>query len=206
VLLLCGFEPFGGERVNPSWEVAATLDGEAVGGLVVRAVKLPVNTRRAIRAIREAIHRLRPRAVLGLGQAGGRPAISLEKIAVNLVDQRAGRESDGGLAGVAVVRGGPDAYFARAPLGDIMRGLKRRGIPAALSLSAGVFVCNSVMYAALHELRARPEIAVGFIHLPYDAGQATRHRNVPSMTVDMMVAAVETAAAATARRCSRPAN
>lgn len=198
-LLLSGFDPFGGERGNPSWEVAARLDGKTVGGLVVRAVRLPVSTPRAVRAMAAAIRRMRPRAVLGLGQAGGRPAISLEKVALNVVERRAGRESDGGLAGMPVVRGGPDAYFARLPLRAILRQLQRRGIPATLSLSAGAYVCNSVMYAALHVLRARPDIPAGFIHLPYDARQAMRHRHAPSMTLEMMAAAVEAAAAAIAR-------
>ena len=199
VLLLSGFEPFGGERSNPSWEVAALLDGREIGGLVVKAVKLPVSVPRATRAIAAAIRRLRPRAVLGLGQAGGRPAISLEKVAINLVERRAGRENDGGLAGTPVVRGGPDALFARLPLRAILRALERRGIPAALSLSAGAYVCNAVMYATLHRLGARHEIAAGFIHLPYAARQAVRHRQAPSMTLTMMTAAVEAAIVASAR-------
>lgn len=199
ILLLSGFEPFGGERSNPSWGVAALLDGREVGGLVVRAVKLPVDTPRAVRALAAAIRRIRPQAVLGLGQAGGRTAISLEKVALNLVERRAGRERDGGVGGATVVRGGPDAYFARLPLRAILRALERRAIPATLSLSAGAYVCNSVMYAALHTLRARRDILAGFIHLPYAAGQAVRHRNAPSMTLEMMAAAVETAAAAIAR-------
>ena len=161
VFLLSGFEPFGGERSNPSWEVAALLDGRAIGGLVVGSVRLPVNTARAVLAIAAAIRRLRPRAVLGLGQAGGRPAISLEKVAINLAERRAGHETDGGLAGIPVVRGGADALFARLPLRAILRALERRGIPAALSLSAGAYVCNAVMYATLHALRARPDVAAG---------------------------------------------
>jgi pyroglutamyl-peptidase len=199
VLLLSGFEPFGGERSNPSWEVAAWLDGREIGSLIVKAVKLPVNTPHAVRAITAAIRRWRPRAVLGLGQAGGRPAISLEKIAINLVERRAGRESDGGLGGTPVLRGAADALFARLPLRAILRALERRGIPATLSLSAGAYVCNSVMYATLHALRVRPEAVAGFIHLPYDARQAVRHRQAPSMTLEMMTAAVEAAAAAIAR-------
>lgn len=199
VLLLSGFEPFGGERSNPSWEVAALLDGREIDGLVVRAVKLPVSTPRAVRAMAAAIRRMRPRAVLGLGQAGGRPAISLEKVALNLVERRAAHESDGGVGGAAVVRGAPDAYFARLPIRAILRTLGRRAIPATLSLSAGTYVCNSVMYTALHTLRARPEVAAGFIHLPYAARQAARHRNAPSMTLEMMAAAVQATAAAIAR-------
>jgi pyroglutamyl-peptidase len=199
VLLLSGFEPFGGERSNPSWEVAARLDGREIGALAVKAVRLPVSTPRAVRAIAEAIRRSRPSAVLGLGQAGGRPAISLEKVAINLAERRAGRETDGGLAGTPVVRGGADAIFARLPLRSILRALERRGIPAALSLSAGAYVCNAVMYAMLDALRARPEVAAGFIHLPYAAGQAVRHRQAPSMTLELMTAAVEAAVATIAR-------
>jgi len=199
VLLLSGFAPFGGERINPSWEIAAQLDGREIGGLTIKAMKLPVSTPRAVRAVAAAIRRFRPQAVLGLGQAGGRPAISLEKVAINLAERRAGRESDGGLAGTPVVRGGADALFARLPLSAILRALERRGIPAALSLSAGAYVCNAVMYATLHTLRARPEVAAGFIHLPYAAGQAVRHRQTPSMTLEMMTSAVEAAAAAIAR-------
>ncbi len=199
VLLLSGFAPFGGERSNPSWEVAALLDGREIGGLAVKVVKLPVSTPRAVRAIAAAIRRFHPRAVLGLGQAGGRPSISLEKVAINLAERRAGRESDGGVAGTPVVSGGPDALFARLPLAAILRALERRGIPATLSLSAGAYVCNAVMYATLHTLRSRPEVAAGFIHLPYAASQAVRHRQTPSMTLEMMTAAVEATAAVIAR-------
>ncbi len=173
VLLLSAFEPFGGEGSNPSWEVAAQLNGLEIGGLTVKAVRLPVNTPRAVRSIAAAIARLKPRAVLGLGQAGGRPAISLEQVAINLVERRAARESDGGLAG--------------------------REIPAALSLSAGAYVCNSVMYATLFALRARPRIPAGFIHLPYAASQAAHHRQTPSMSPDLMTSAVTTAIETIAR-------
>ncbi len=199
VLLLSAFEPFGGEGSNPSWEVAAQLNGLEIGGLTVKAVRLPVNTPRAVRSIAAAIARLKPRAVLGLGQAGGRPAISLEQVAINLVERRAARESDGGLAGTPVVRGGPDAIFARLPLRAILRALARREIPAALSLSAGAYVCNSVMYATLFALRARPRIPAGFIHLPYAASQAAHHRQTPSMSPDLMTSAVTTAIETIAR-------
>ena len=199
VLLLSAFEPFGGERTNPSWEVAQMLDGREIGGLVVKAALLPVNTPRAVRTITAEIRRVRPRAVLGLGQAGGRPMISLEKVAINLSERRAGHETDGGLAGRPVVRGGADAIFARLPLRTILRALERRGIPAALSLSAGAYVCNAVMYATLHALAARPDVQAGFIHLPYTAGQAVRHRQAPSMSIEVMTAAVEAVVAALAR-------
>jgi pyroglutamyl-peptidase len=192
-LLLCGFEPFHGERRNPSLEVVRALDGELIGGLRIRALELPVVYSRAARRIVDAIGRTQPAAVLGLGQAGGRPVITLERIAINLLDgpgrDNAGRrETD-----KPVVGGGPDAYFARLPLRAILRALARRRIPATLSLSAGTFICNAVMYAALHELRRRPAIPCGFIHLPYDTHQGVRHLREPSMSLDLMIEAVRTA-------------
>jgi pyroglutamyl-peptidase len=192
LILLTGFEPFGGERTNPSWEVAKYLDGRAIGAATVKAKRLPVNCRRAAQTLREAIEEMRPAAVLGLGQAGGRPLLSLEKVAINVADERASRETDGGLNGKAVVGGGPDAYLSRLPLAAILRALRRRDIPAGLSLTAGVYVCNSVMYAGLHTLRRRKTPA-GFIHLPYEAAQAARHRAVASMSLELMTAGIEIA-------------
>jgi pyroglutamyl-peptidase len=193
VILLGGFEPFHGERRNPSVEVARALDGELIGGLRVKAVELPVVYGRATRRIVDAIERVRPAAVLGLGQAGGRPVITLERIAVNLADgpqpDNSGRRS----IDQPVVRDGPDGYFARLPLREILRALARRRIPTALSLSAGSFMCNAVMYAALHHLRGRPNVPCGFIHLPYDTHQAMRHLREPSMSIDLMIDAIRTA-------------
>lgn len=145
---------------------------------------------------------LRPAAVLGLGQAGGRSVLSLEKVAINLADTRAEREREGGLESKPVVSGGPDAYFARLPLAAILRTLKRRRIPATISLSAGVYVCNAVMYSALHALRRR-RTPVGFIHLPYETAQAAHHRAVASMSLATMTAGVEIALEVIARTLRR---
>jgi pyroglutamyl-peptidase len=199
VILLSGFAPFGGEKTNPSWDVASRLDKMEIGGAIVEAIRLPVNCRRASQTMAETIARKRPAAVLGLGQAGGRAALSLEKVALNLADENRKRENFGGLKGKPVAPGGPDAYFSRLPLAAILRALKSRGIPAELSLSAGVFVCNTAMYAALHALRSRRRVPAGFIHLPYEAAQAARHRSVASMSIDLMVSGVETALKVIAR-------
>ena len=199
VILLTGFEPFGGEKTNPSWDVASRFDGVEIGGASVEAVRLPVNCRRAAQKIAETIARTRPAAIVGLGQAGGRAALSLEKVALNLADENRKRENFGGLKGKPVVPGGPDAYFSRLPLAAIIRTLKTRGIPAELSLSAGVYVCNTAMYAALHALRSRRRVPAGFIHLPYEAGQAAHHRSVASMSLDLMASGVETALKVIAR-------
>jgi len=199
IILLTGFEPFGGERTNPSWEVASWLDGKDIGGATIHTLELPVNCRRASKMVTDAIARTNPAAVLGLGQAGGRLSLSIEKVAVNLADERASRESDGGASAKPVVVRGPDAYFARLPIAPMLRAIERAGIPAALSLSAGVYVSNTVMYSTLHALRSRPGVPAGFIHLPYTAAQAIHHRATASMSVDLMTAGVEVALGVIAR-------
>jgi pyroglutamyl-peptidase len=191
-ILLTGFEPFGGEKTNPSWDVAQRLNGRKFREAQVYALRLQVNCPRAAEGIVRAIDEMRPLAVLGLGQAGGRPSLSLEKIAVNLADERPSRETEGGLDAKPVIEGGPDAYFSRLPLKRMMTTLRERQIPAAISLSAGVYVCNTVMYAALHALREQPEVPAGFIHLPFEAAQAVR-RGGPSMSLDLMTAGIECA-------------
>jgi pyroglutamyl-peptidase len=196
ILLLTGFEPFGGERVNPSWEVARRFERRTINGLEVRAMRLPVAIGPATRRVTDLIVKVKPRAVLGLGQAGGRPALSLERVAINLFSKD---EARGGGRSRAVIAGAPDAYFARLPLDRMLDALRREGIPAALSVSAGAFVCNAVMYAGLHALRRSPSIPAGFIHLPYEARQAAR-RSAPSMSLDLMVRAIELAIVAIARR------
>src|SRR5208283_3827212 len=199
ILILAGFEPFRGERINPSWEIARRLDDEVIGGLQIKSVRVTVGCAKAARRITGVIVRYRPRAVIGLVEAGGRPAISLERIAINLADERGALAKSGDPGFTPVVRGGPDAYFSRLPLRAIIRELDRREIPSSVSLTAGVYACNALMYAALHYLRRKPGIPVGFIHLPYEARQARRHRTLPSMALPMMETAVRIAIAETAR-------
>jgi len=203
ILVLTGFEPFRGERINPSWEIARRLDGEVIGGLQIKSVRVPVGCAKAARRIRAAIVRYRPRAVIGLGEAGGRPAIALERIAINLADERDGLAASGDPGFTPVVRDGPDAYFSRLPLRAIVRELDRNTIPASVSLTAGAYACNALMYAALHYLRRKPTVPVGFIHLPYEARQAGRHRSLPSMALTQMETAVRIAIVETARSARR---
>jgi pyroglutamyl-peptidase len=192
-ILLTGFEPFGGESINPSWEVAARFQDALIGNVEIRGMRLPVDCKQAARELKAAIARMRPAAVIGLGQAGGRTALSIEKVAINLADERADRESGERAEGRPIVRGGPDAYFARLPIAAMIDAVIQRGVPAAMSLSAGAYVCNAVMYTALHALRTRPEVLAGFIHLPYEAGQATRHPSRATMSIDLMALGVEAA-------------
>ncbi len=195
LIVVTGFEPFGGERINPSWEVARALDGEIIEGLAVKAIRAPVNCVKTAAHVTDAIERFRPRAFLGLGQAGGRAAISLERVAINLFQDRNGGQLDTRGDARTLIDGAPDAYFARLPLAAVLKALRRHRIPATISLSAGAYACNAAMYAALHALRRRPAVPAGFIHLPYDAAQAARRPASPSMSLEMMERAVRLAIA-----------
>jgi pyroglutamyl-peptidase len=190
IIVVTGFAPFGGERINPSWEVARNLDGDVIAGLQVKSVRLPVNCLAAARRVEAAFVRYRPRASLGLGQARGRPALSLERIAINLFEQRKAGQLGANSDGHPVIRNGPDAYFSRLPIGALLKALERRKIPAAISLSAGAYACNAAMYAALHATRRRTDFPAGFIHLPFDAAQSARDPAVPSMPVGLMEEAI----------------
>ena len=174
-ILVTGFEPFGGEAINPSWEVAQALHGQQRGGAQITAVQLPCVFAQSLPALRAAIRRHRPQVVLCLGLAGSRSAISLERVAVNLCDARIPDNAGAQPAGTPVVAGGPAAYFTRLPVKALMQRLQQAGVPAELSLSAGSFVCNQVMYGLLHALRRQPGVAAGFIHLPPLPEQAAAH-------------------------------
>ncbi|MGH7781718.1 MAG: pyroglutamyl-peptidase I [Candidatus Binataceae bacterium] len=199
IFLLTGFAPFRGERINPSWEIARSLDCDEIRGLKVKSVKIPVGCAAAVRRLNAAIVRYRPRAILGLGQAGGRPAISIEKVAINLADENAAASDNFGASAKPVIAGAPEAYFARVPIPALMREMRRREIPAQVSLSAGAYACNALMYASLHLTRRRQSVPVGFIHLPYDSRQSAKHPQAPSMAIDVMETAIRACAAILAR-------
>ncbi|HXN85917.1 MAG TPA: hypothetical protein VN867_07590, partial [Candidatus Binataceae bacterium] len=141
IIIVTGFAPFGGERINPSWEVARSLDGDTIAGLRVKSLRLPVNCVRAADRVAVAVVHYRPRAILGLGQARGRPALSIERIAINLFENRNGGQLDARYDGRALIRDAPAAYFSRLPIGAILKALERRKVPASVSLSAGSYAC-----------------------------------------------------------------
>jgi len=183
-VLLTGFEPFDGEAVNPSWEVARTLDGERIAGTRVVAARLPCVFATALPALDAALERHRPAVVLALGLAGSRSAIGVERVAVNLIDARIADNAGAQPVDVPVVVGGAPAYFTRLPVKAIVAELRAAGIAAEPSLSAGSFVCNQVFYGLLHALRDRPGVAAGFVHLPPLPVQAARHPGSVAMALD----------------------
>lgn len=193
-VLLTGFEPFDGEKVNPSWLAVRRLHGRTIRGHRIVARRLPTTFGRSLEVLRRDLKRLQPRLVICVGQAGGRAEIMPERLAINLQDARVPDNAGRMPRELPVVRGGPAAHWSTLPVRSIVRALKRRGIPAAVSLSAGTFVCNHVFYALLHELAAQGNgVRGGFIHVPFLPAQAARHRDQPSLPLEMIVEALAVA-------------
>ncbi|MBO9662629.1 pyroglutamyl-peptidase I [Dokdonella sp.] len=193
-ILLTGFESFGGERINPSREIVLALDGETIGAHRVVGAILPVAFSPTHVLLEALLEEHRPRLVLALGQAGGRGEISLERVAVNLIDARIA--DNDGLQPIdeAIVEGAPGAYFSTLPLKAMRARLHDLGIPAALSLSAGSYVCNQVFFVLAHLLATRwPQARGGFVHVPLLPEQAVHHPGQPSMALETMLAGVRAA-------------
>jgi pyroglutamyl-peptidase len=191
VALLTGFEPFGGESENPSHEIVRALDGAVIAGHRVVGVTLPTEFARSPIELSRRIARHRPDLVLAVGQAGGRAGISLERVAINLIDARIADNTGEQPVDVPVVAGAPNAYFSTLPLKAMLQALHAAGIPAALSHTAGTFVCNQVFYALAHRLaRGRRRVRGGFIHVPYLPQQAERHPGAPGMLLETMIEAI----------------
>ncbi len=179
-ILLTGFEPFGGESVNPSWQVAQALHGETIAGVRVQSLCLPCAFGDALGVLGAALVRQRPGLVLALGQASGRSDFSVERIAINVDDARIPCNAGRRPIDEPVVRAGPVAYFATLPIKAIVAALREAGLPAAVSQSAGTYVCNHVFYGLMHALRRRPGVRAGFMHLPLLPEQAAARANAPT--------------------------
>lgn len=188
-VLLTGFEPFDGAAVNPSWEAVKLVPG-------VRAVQLPCVFGRALEHLRAAVLEHDPAVVVCVGQAGGRPDVTVERVAVNIDDARipdnAGRQP----IDEAVVPGGPAAYFATLPVKACAAAARTAGVPASVSQSAGTFVCNHVFYGLMHLIATeRPGIRGGFVHVPFAPEQVLVQAG-PSMPVTMVAEALTAIVAA----------
>jgi len=196
VVLVTGFEPFDGEKTNPSWEICGRLPKE-IAGMHVETCRVPCEFRRAIDVVSRAIKRLHPILVVSLGQAGGRALLGVERVAINVDDARIPDNAGAQPVDELVAANGPPAYFASVPVKAMAAAIREAGVPAEVSNSAGTFVCNHLMYGVLHYLaenggRAR----AGFIHVPYSQEQASNHGDAPSMAISSMARAVEAAIAA----------
>jgi pyroglutamyl-peptidase len=194
-VLLTGFDPFDREALNPSWEAVQALDGWQCGQATVHARRMPCAFGAAIETLAAAMDELRPRLVLCIGQAGGRAEITPERVAINVDDGRIADNVGRQPIDRPVVPGAPAAYFSTLPIKAIVRDLRAAGIPAAVSNTAGTFVCNHLFYGLMHRIAMHPVPGLrgGFIHIPYLPEQAARFPGAPSMALATMVAALRVA-------------
>ncbi|AEJ42078.1 pyroglutamyl-peptidase I [Alicyclobacillus acidocaldarius] len=198
-ILVTGFEPFQGEALNPSWEVARSLAGETVGvHYRVIARRLPTVYGRAGEELVSAIREVRPRAVVCLGEAGGRTHVTPERIAINIMDARIPDNAGQKPIDEPIAPDGPAAYFSTLPIRAMVKAMCGAGVPAYISNTAGTFVCNDTFYRLMHFIAAEsPGIIGGFIHVPYMTEQVL-HKQAPSLPLTTLVAGVRTALAVVA--------
>lgn len=195
-ILVTGFEPFGKETYNPSLEVLNLLPDEIGDTAIVKAV-LPVVRYESLERMQRLIEQEKPDAILSLGVAGGRSAVTPERTAVNIDDFRI--PDNGGFQPVdeRIFADGPDAYFTALPYRQMIRAIKDRGIAASLSESAGTFVCNHVFYGTRYYCeKNHPHIRSGFMHIPYAQEQGIK--DSPSLALSEIGEAVREALSAIA--------
>lgn len=196
-VLLTGFDPFGGEVRNPSWEAVRGLRGARIAGHAVEVARIPTSFARCAAALARAVARHRPALVLCTGLALGRAAVSLERVAINCIDARIADNDGEQPVDRPVVPGAPAAYFAPLPLKAMLAAIRARGVPAEVSNSAGTFVCNALAFHLAHGIATRwPGLRGGFIHLPAAPFQVADRPGMPSMARETMADALRAAVAA----------
>ncbi len=207
-VLLTGFEPFNGARINPSWEAVKLVADAPPAGIDVAVGQLPCRFSDSIDVLWELVERVAPAIVLSVGQADGRAEISVERLAVNLADARIPDNAGEQPVETAVVPDGPAAYFATIPVTTCVAAVRAAGLPAVVSQTAGTFVCNHVFYGLLHRAATtwtaktwtaatRPGLRCGFVHVPLAPAQALAGGS-PSMPVGATADALRAIIAAAA--------
>ena len=190
-VLVTGFDAFGGDAINPSWLAAKALHGRVVLGHTVIAAQLPTVFDQSLLALRALLKQHKPALVICVGQAGGRSALSLERVAINVDDARIADNAGAQPVDTPVVPGAPAAYFSTLPIKALLVALQREGIPAEVSQTAGTFVCNHVFYALMHGLateRGFKHSRGGFIHVPWLPEQGTPSMPLEDMTRGLRLA------------------
>jgi pyroglutamyl-peptidase len=196
-VLLTGFEPFNKATVNPSWEAVVALKGWRNEHFAVEVRRLPCVFGLANRVMAGLLEELQPDVVIATGQAGGRPELSVERIAINVDDASIVDNEGQQLIDTSIVDGGPTAYFSTLPIKAIVQEMRERGLKAGVSQTAGTFVCNHVFYGLMHRT-AGTRTRAGFIHVPFLPEQAAaRDDAAPSMTLDEIIEGLRAAVEAT---------
>ena len=185
-LLITGFDPFGGASINPAWEAVKLLP-DAIADFEVHKLEIPTVFGLATEKVLEKAAEIRPDVILCIGQAGGRGAVTPERIGVNIRDAKIADNAGNQPVGQFVAEEGPAAYFATVPVMAMEEAIRKESLPGQVSNSAGAFVCNDTLYGLLHHY-AGTEVKVGFIHVPWLPEQGS-----PSMPLEKTAAALEAA-------------
>ncbi len=202
--LVTGFEPFGGDLINPALEALHCLPAR-VGSIEIATRALPTAFGRSLAALDAALAATGPDLVLCVGLAGGRAALSLERVTINLDDARIPDNAGQQPIDRPIVPGGPSAYFATLPIKEAVAALRQAGLPAIVSNTAGTFVCNHVFYGLMHRAATVfPGLRGGFLHVPYLPAQAAccteANGGAPSMALADIVRGIEIVLAVAATR------
>ena len=186
-ILVTGFDPFGGESVNPAIEAVKRLP-DVIGGATIIRQEIPTSCVSSLQLIEALLIQHDPDVVLSVGQAGGRAAITVERVGIN-IDDFSIKDNDGNqICDEPIFADGPDAYFLNLPVKKMVERIQDRRIPAAVSNTAGTFVCNHVAYGTRYLIEKKyPGKRSGFIHIPYLPEQTVNKPGIPSMGLEMIV-------------------
>lgn len=193
-ILVTGFDAFGGEAMNPAFEAVRRLPDVILGAQIIK-LEIPTSFHRSAQVVQEAIETDRPDAVLHVGQAGGRHFVTVEQVAINLMEATLPDNDGDAPIGQPVVVGGDTAFFTTLPIKAMVFRMGEGGILADISYTAGTYVCNSIMYHSLYLQKLQyPTMRAGFIHVPFADEQITEEREgMPSLPIDEMARALELA-------------
>ncbi|UMT75695.1 pyroglutamyl-peptidase I [Staphylococcus roterodami] len=186
-ILVTGFAPFDNQDINPSWEAVTQLE-DYIGDHTIDKLKLPTSFKKVDTMINKALASNHYDVVLSIGQAGGRSAITPERVAINIDDARIPDNDDFQPIDQAIHLDGASAYFSNLPVKAMTKSIIDQGLPGALSNSAGTYVCNHVLYHLGYlQDKHYPHLRFGFIHVPYIPEQIGGKPDTPSMTLENIV-------------------
>ena len=192
-ILLTAFEPFGGDTINPAQEAVKLVKDEIKGAKIVK-IDVPVVFNEAGKVVYEAVKKEKPDVVFCIGQAGGRIGITPERVAVNIQDARIPDNSGAQPIDVKCFEDGKNAYFTKLPVKAMVAYMKKAGVPASVSYTAGTFVCNDLMYSVLYHIEKEyPDMKGGFMHVPFLHEQVLNRPNTASLSNDDIVKGIEAA-------------
>ena len=192
-ILITGFDPFGGEPVNPALEAVKLMKDEITGAKIIK-LEIPTVFQKSVEKIHEMMKAERPDVVLSIGQAGGRFGVTPERVAINVDDARIKDNEGNQPVDTPIFTDGEAAYFSNLPVKAMVEAIKNKGLPSTLSNSAGTFVCNHVMYGVLYYIHKEfPNVRGGFIHVPFITDQVVTKPNVASMALADITEALEAA-------------